>query len=116
MAFTYPEQAAAIYLFLSSMAKERQIVTYGETAAAIGRVGKGRLIAPALKILHLWCEANNKPAMTTLVVSQSTQEVGSWLAERIEDLDAERLRVCDHDWSVDPPRLEDIQAIKLTKN
>ena len=112
MSFTYPEQAAAIFLFLRKMAEDRKIVSYGQTAASIGRPGEGRLIAPALKILHLWCEAHDKPAITALVVAEATGEVGSWLAERIDNLDEERARVCRHDWSTDLPRLSDLQAIK----
>ena len=114
MSFTYPKQAASIFLFLRKIAAERQVVSYGDTAVAIGRTAsEGRLIAPALQILHEWCCLNNRPAITALVVKEDTSEVGEWLASRIPDPVRERQKVCDHDWSTNLPLLSDLQAIKL---
>jgi hypothetical protein len=113
MARSYPEQAADIFLFLRKVAVERRTVSYGETAVGIGRTAsEGRLIAPALQILHEWCMMNGQPAMTALVVKEDTQEVGDWLTVRVLDVPAERNKVFAYDWSVKLPRLSDLQSIK----
>jgi hypothetical protein len=113
MTYSYPEQAAAIFLFLRKIAGQNRTVTYGETAVGISRTSsEGRLIAPALQILHEWCVQNGQPAITALVVKDETREVGDWLSSRITDLPAERQKVFSLNWSEKLPRLVDLQSIK----
>ncbi len=95
-------RAQQIYLILIGMASQRRIATYGIIAEMIGFGGAG-VLSNILGHIMFWCQDNELPSLTALVVNQETGLPGEGLVAA-DDLDAERERVFAFDWfAILPP-------------
>jgi len=106
---TDESRAFQVYLILIGLAYERKIATYGMIADLLGFKGAGTL-ARILGHIIIWCEANDLPRLTVLVVNQETGLPGEGIGE-LSDLDAQREQVFQFNWfSLVPPTPEELDA------
>jgi len=102
---TLPERATQIWMVLIGAARIRQTLTYSMLADLIG-MGAGTLSQP-LELVMRYCERNELPPLTVLVVNQDTGRPGAGLST-LEELNRDRERVFNQDWFRQvPPRAED---------
>ena len=95
---TVYNRAMQIWLVLIGMAHNRQTMTYGALARTLGYTSQGaqfvtRLLDPVMR----YCQENNLPPLTVLVVNSETGKPGAGLST-LEDIDKDRARVFNHDW------------------
>ncbi len=94
-------RALQIWQILICKASQRQTLTYGLLAQALGFHGAGTLAQPLGHIMF-YCRQNSLPPLTVLVVNQETGLPGEGLTE--VDLNADRESVFRYDWySLVPP-------------
>src|SRR5882672_4505444 len=103
------ESAARAYLYLIGVAADRKSVTYEELSEAIKRGGPN-LLAKPLGLLSEWCEANELPALASLVVERATGlPAPGFTAVSRSEIPAEQERVWDYDWfAIYPPTIEEL--------
>ncbi|MFN7985239.1 MAG: hypothetical protein U0Q11_25645 [Vicinamibacterales bacterium] len=92
---TRDERAQLAWQFLVNAATNRQIVTYTMLADAIG-MGAGTL-AQVLGSIMYYCEQQDLPPLTALVVKKDTGIPGVGLTT-LEDLASDRERVFSYEW------------------
>ncbi len=111
MVFGNSEQESALraYLYLIGCAVHRKSITYGELAQRIKRGGPNLLARP-LDMLTRWCRGNDVPALTVLVVEQTTGlPAPGFTAVSRTEIPAEQERVWDYDWlAILPPPIEEL--------
>ncbi len=106
---TRPSRALQIYSLLTAAARARRILTYGHVAEAIKFGGAG-VLSEMLGHLMFWCEHNDLPALTALVVNQDTGLPGDGL-DWIGDLNVEREAVFTFDWcDIYPPTEGELES------
>lgn len=89
-------RAQQIWPILIGLAYNRQTITYGGLADALGFGGAG-VFAGILGQIMNWCDANGLPPLTVLVVNTSTGLPGAGLTT-LENVNADREKVFDYDW------------------
>lgn len=110
---THPKRALQIWQILISKAANRQTLTYGMLANLLGFQGAGTL-APILGHIMYYCQQNQLPPLTVIVVNQTTGLPGIGLTT-VNDLHAERENVFNFEWfALYPPSPDELQeAYKL---
>jgi putative restriction endonuclease len=104
---TWPARAAQIWQILVSEAYNRQTAAYGEIAEILKYEGAGTL-AQILGHIYNYCNQNNLPPLTVLVVNQNTGLPGIEVAE---DMNVAREAVYKFDWfDVVPPTFKELEA------
>ena len=104
-----PYSALRAYLVLICYAAHHRTITYGELAQRIQRGGPNLLKEP-LDCLTRWCQREGLPAITSLVVEQTTglPAPGFTVVPR-DEIPAEQERVWGRDWiSFLPPTIEEL--------
>lgn len=105
---TLATRALQIWQILISKAHNRQTVTYGILADMLGFKGAGTL-AHMLGHIMFYCQENNLPPLTVIVVNQDTGLPGEGLTA--VELNADRERVFQHNWyGVFPPSPDELSA------
>ena len=103
---TRAQRALQIWSLLVCAARERRTYTYGDIAAVLGMGGAG-VIGDFLGPIMFYCERNELPPLTVLVVKKETGLPGTGLTT-IEDVNRDRERVFGHDWfGTEPPETGD---------
>ncbi len=107
---THPMRALQAWLILIGQAQiNREPLTYGELGEKMNFPYFG--LARVLGYIKRFCELNDLPPLTVLVVNQKTGIPGSGLGEM--DYDSERERVLALNWySIMPPTLEELSDLK----
>jgi hypothetical protein len=107
---TRPRRALQIWLILMSKAHNRQTLTYGMLADMMGFQGAGTL-APILGYVMCYCQQQNLPPLTVLVVNQSTGLPGAGLEG--DHLHEAREEVFRYNWfDLEPPTPEALTIAK----
>jgi hypothetical protein len=102
-----PYRALQVWLILIGAAKNRQILTYGMVADMLGYDGAGTL-AHTLGHIMFYCQQNELPPLTILVVNQDTGLPGEGLTGA--DLNADSEVVFNFDWySIIPPTPDELK-------
>ena len=107
---TVYNRALQIWLVLIGMAHNRQTTTYGALARTLGYTSRGaQFMTQLLDPVMRYCQDNNLPPPTVLVVNRETGKPGSGLST-LEGIDKDRERVFNHDWfRIYPPTLEEFE-------
>ncbi len=92
---TRPTRAVQIWQILIGKAHNRQTMTYGELAKLLGFGGAGT-IGGHLDYPLCYCEINQLPPLTALVVNQETGLPGDGL--KLDNLHADREKVYQFNW------------------
>ena len=108
---TNATRAQQLWPLLIAAAAERKIVTYGILSAIIGYKVPVALGEPLFHIKH-WCELNELPPLTIIVVNKETGKPGSGMS--LEDADKAREEVFNYAWyRLVPPTADELrQAYK----
>ena len=107
---TVYSRAMQIWMVLIGMAHNRQTMTYGALARTLGYTSPGaqfmtRLLDPVMR----YCQDNNLPPLTVLVVNRETGKPGTGLST-LNDIDKDRELVFNHDWYyIYPPSPEEFE-------
>jgi hypothetical protein len=106
---TEPAWALRAYLSLIGMAARRETATYAQIDYKMKR-GGAEWSAASLVHLMRWCDKNDLPALTALIVDQSTGLPAAGLAAVDADkLPAAQQDVFRHDWFRHlPPTIEEL--------
>ena len=105
---TNPNRALQIWLILISAATNRQTLTYGMLAQALGWKVLIALANPLWHIKH-YCQENGLPPLTVLAVGKNSGRPGE--GPDFPDPDAGREAVFRHDWfRIFPPTPEELSA------
>ena len=106
---TNASRAQQIYQILVSLAHNRQTTTYGRLAGILDFAGAG-VFAGMLGHIMNWCDQNELPPLTILVVNQETGLPGSGLTTPV-NLHKEREQVFNFNWfDVVPPTAAELAA------
>ena len=96
------QRSLQIWALLVCAARERRSYTYGDIAKILGMKGAG-VMAQFLGPIMWYCENNDLPPLTVLVVNQETGLPGEGLST-IEEVNSDRELVFNYDWfSLKPP-------------
>jgi hypothetical protein len=98
---TRSQRAMQVWQILVAAAHNRQSLTYGQVADYLEFDGAG-VLAQILGKIMVYCDANNLPPLTCLVVKQDTGIPGSGLST-LEDLPRDREAVYRTNWYALPP-------------
>jgi hypothetical protein len=91
------DRAIQIYQVLIGAAHNRQVLTYEILGKKIGVPARG--LANHLGHLMYYCERENLPPLTVLVVQKDSGEPGAGLTTvSVQQLHRDRERVFTHDW------------------
>jgi len=89
-----------IWPILLCAAHNHKTLTYNELASLIGM--GANLLAQTLDRIAKYCQRNDLPPLTALVISHKTGEPGSGLST-MEDYEKDLKRVFEHKWFARPP-------------
>lgn len=105
---TSSERGMQIWVVLCSCAHNRQTITYKGLAQLIG-MGAGTLARPLGHVMR-YCETNDLPALTSLVVKTGRGKPGTGLTSVTPStMDAMREQVFNHNWfGFLPPTVEEL--------
>jgi hypothetical protein len=107
---TLETRALQIYLILIGAAKRRETITYGTLAEMIGFGGAG-VMGQFLGPIMVWCENNELPALTCLVVRGDSGVPGEGLTTVSGGFPAEQQRVFEFDWyGIYPPTFKELKG------
>lgn len=106
-----PARAVQAWQILVGAAMNRQTVTYeGLSKLMYGKEAAG-VLAHILGHVAFYCEENNIPPLTALVVKKFTGEPGHRIPVDPARIDEERENIYQHDWyDVYPPSESDLAA------
>ena len=106
------QRSLQIWSLLVCAARERRTYTYGDIAGILGMGGAGP-IGQFLGPIMYYCEQNELPPLTVLVVNQEIGLPGAGLtAIEIEEVNVDRERVFTHDWfAMEPPETSDLRTV-----
>ena len=106
------QRALQIWSLLVCAARDRRTYTYGGLASALGMGGAG-VMAGFLGPIMYYCQKNQLPPLTVLVVNQETGLPGTGL-KTLENVNLDREKVFGYDWfQMEPPETGDFE--KATK-
>ena len=77
---THATRALQIWQILIAKASNRQTLTYGMLAQLLGFKGAD-VLAPILGHIMFYCQQNNLPPLTVIVVNQKTGLPTDWVLE-----------------------------------
>ena len=105
-------RAVQIWQILISKAANKQLITYGELAEIMGFQGSTVLAHPLGHIM-VYCEANELPPLTSLVINQGgSPGDGLSTLKNYESNDAARMEVFKTEWyKIIPPSANDYKDI-----
>lgn len=104
---TRPTRALQAWLILVSRARNRQTLTYGMLDELMG-YGSAHL-GPILDYILKYCQANDLPPLTVLVVNKDTGLPGSGMGDYNF---AQQEQVFRFDWfAIVPPTPEELEAV-----
>jgi putative restriction endonuclease len=108
-----PSRALQVYLVLIGNAMRRQTTTYNELAHAIGYGNARHVMGDRLGPIMYWCQQNDLPPLTSIVVREDTGLPGAGFVSPAE-VPAEQQRVFNFDWySIIPPTVDELrEALK----
>jgi hypothetical protein len=111
---TVEARALQICLALIGAVSRRETMTYGELGRILGYERGGAFLAQQLGPLMAWCDQNDLPALTTLVVNKGTGIPGDGLTSvHSRDFAAEQQRGFSYDWyAIFPPTIEELSAAR----
>ena len=99
---TKEARAVQIWLILIGMAHNRQITTYKRLSELLGYRGAG-VFSQLLDPIMRYCEHNNLPPLTVLIVREDTGSPGTGLTT-ISNENVDREAVFNYNWySIYPP-------------
>lgn len=105
-------RAIQIFSILSAAAHRRQTLTYSGLAELLGFGGAG-VFAQTLDLILRWCDGNELPPLTVLVVNSETGLPGVGF-QTADDLHAAREQVFSFKWlDVLPPTVDELDAIHV---
>jgi hypothetical protein len=93
---TTHERALQIYQVLISLAHNRQTITYSMLGELIGMPPQA--LGPHLEHVLRYCQQQNLPQITVLVVRKTAGNPSSGFPSTQVDIDQERERVYTHTW------------------
>jgi len=97
------QRSCQIWSLLICAARERKTYTYGDVAKILGYSGAG-VMGSQLGPIMYYCEDNNFPPLTVLVVNQETGLPGDGLST-LEEVNSDREKVFNFDWfGIEPPQ------------
>ena len=97
-----PQRASQIWQILISYAHTKQTLTYEKLAQLLGYRGAG-VLAQTLEHIMRWCEEQDVPPLTALVIGKSTKKPGSGLTA-VTNFPNSKKAVFDFSWfRVVPP-------------
>ena len=105
---SWPSRALQIWQILIGKAHNRQTITYGQLAKLLGFQGAGTL-AHMLGHIYFWCQQNDLPPLTVLVVNQDSGLPG----EGVKGIDLNRSReeVFEFNWyGIWPPTTNELRS------
>lgn len=109
---THITRAQQLWPMLIAAATERRIVTYGMLCDLIGIKVAVSLTDPLFYIKH-WCEVNNLPPLTVIVVNKDSGRPGSGLT--LDDMDKSREDVFTYAWyRIVPPTADELKEAYKT--
>jgi alkylated DNA nucleotide flippase Atl1 len=104
------QRASQIWSLLVCAAKDRKTYTYGDIADILGFGGAG-VMAQILGCIMWFCEENNLPPLTVLVVNQETGLPGEGLTT-LEEVNKDREAVFNFNWfGEEPPQNDDFENV-----
>ena len=107
------ERAIQIYQVLIAAAHNRQVLTYTLVGQAIGVPARG--LGPHLEHILRFCQTNNLPPLTVLVVKTSQGQPGSGLTTT-KDIDRDRERVFSYPWfRLKPLTVDTLRQLKQSQ-
>lgn len=89
---TYPEHAERLWSILTEFSKSREVQTYTGIGGRLGL--KAQSVSGVLAPIHAYCEQNDLPLLTALVVQKKTRRPGTGF-KSINDYE----RVFARDWT-----------------
>ncbi|HHC7144408.1 hypothetical protein [Vibrio parahaemolyticus] len=98
------QRALQIWNLLICAARERKSYTYGDVAQILGMGGAG-VMAQFLDLIMRYCDKNDLPPLTVLVVNKDTGLPGAGLTT-LEEVNIDRERVFKENWF----KLEPLEA------
>lgn len=108
MTMTLYQRSSQIWFLLVCAAGERKSYTYGQIAEILSFGGAG-VMGQYLNPIMCFCEDNELPPLTVLVVNQETGLPGEGLVT-LEEVNEDREKVFDFDWfSIEPPQNIDFE-------
>ena len=97
-----------IWSLLICAARDRKIYTYGDVASALGMRGAGVMGQFLGPIMH-YCEQNDLPPLTVLVVNKDSGLPGEGLTT-LAEVNSDRESVFAFDWfGIGPPETKDFR-------
>jgi hypothetical protein len=107
----HPSRAVQAWQILVGMAMNRQTITYkGLSKLMYGKEAAG-VLAAILGHLAFYCEDNNIPPLTALVLGLGPGKPGDGIPVDPARIDEERENVYQHDWyNICPPSETDLAA------
>ncbi len=105
-------RALQIWLILIGRAHHRQDLTYAELRQLMGYPeGTHNVVSGCLSPVTRFCEQNNLPPLTVLVVGEQTGKPGRGFSTGSGDQHADRAGVFDFDWyGIFPPTPDEFQG------
>lgn|ERR1043166_3076449 len=111
---SHPSRARQIYLILIGCAHRRETTTYSALAHLIGYGDAQHVMGDRLAPIMYWCQQNDLPPLTNIVVREDTGLPGLGLAGP-DALPAAQQRVFRFDWyGVVPPTVEELREALRT--
>ena len=111
---THATRSLQIWQILIAKANSRQTLTYGMLAQMLRFKGAG-VLAPILGHIMFYCQQNNLPPLTVIVVNQRTGLPGEGLTDA--ELNADREAVFNYDWfNLYPPSSEELAEAYKFRN
>jgi hypothetical protein len=101
MSMTRYQRSLQIWSLLICAARERKSYTYGQTGEILGMGGAG-VMGQFLGPIMWYCEDQDYPPLTILVVNQGTGLPGEGLTT-VYDVNLDRERVFRFDWFAETP-------------
>jgi hypothetical protein len=108
----HPDRAAQAWVVLVAAAMNRQTLTYLGLSKLMYRKSAQGVLDKILGQVALFCEENDLPALTTLVVGKSRGTPGREIPVDRSRLDELREQVYEFDWfDVRPPTPEEVRSL-----
>lgn len=105
-------RACQAWQILVGAAMSRQTLTYlGLSELMYGKAAQG-VLDRILGHIAFYCQDNDLPVLTCIVVNQTTGLPGQAIPMSLEEINAERERVYSEDWyDIHPPTAEDLREV-----
>ena len=106
-------RALQAWQYLIGKAANRQLVQYDELSELMG-YPDNRPMGSILKCIMFYCEQNNMPPLTLIVVNKSGVPGSGFTAEVLKNYPQRREAVFDFSWyKIIPPTIDEFQQAKV---